>query len=355
MEFGGSALLTLLKGIAALAPFFFQNAAMDRTIEPMAVSSIIMVEDFEGPYGLKVLEDGSLFVADAPRGHVVRFSPALKREGTLGTSDPKEFPHAIAQDATGNFLVPDHRSGWIKRYTGNGTFLGLFTSDAILVGPVHVHADQAGAIFVTDYKAHRVLKFTALGSFAGWIGARTDGAMTEGWTMDGTAKESTTPGGFHQPHMTTTDNAGNIYVVDTGNHRIQKFSPTGKFLGWTGMPQAGSTTNGWASAGLSASTDRLGGFHRPTAVTYAKEENFLIVTDTENNRIVRLGMDGKVEGWLGEDEAGTTAKTWRDAGISRKGSEPGAFTSPFHAELHGEKLYVADTGNKRVQIMTLPR
>ncbi len=355
MEFGGSALLTLLKVIAALAPFFFQNTAVDKTIEPMEDSSVVIVEDFEGPYGLKVLEDGSLFVADAPRGHVVRFSPALKHEGALGTSDPKEFPHAIARDASRNFLVPDHRSGWIKRYDNDGTSLGFFASDIALVGPVHVHIDTAGAIFITDYKAHRILKFQKNGSLVGWIGARTDGNITEGWTMDGTAKESATPSGFYQPHMTATDSAGNIYVVDTGNHRIQKFSPTGKFLGWTGMTEAGDITRSWAKSGLSIPTNMLGGFNRPTAVTYSKEENILIVTDTENNRIVQLGMDGTSKGWLGEDEAGATATSWRDVGVSQKGSQPGAFTSPFHAELHEGKLYVADTGNRRVQIIALPK
>ncbi len=353
MEFGGSALLTFLKSLAALAPFFFQNAAIDRTIEPMAESSIVIVEDFEAPYGLKVFEDGSLFVVDSVRGHVVRFSSALAREGMLGNSDSKEFPHAIARDATGRYLVPDHRNGWIKRYAEDGTLIGVFTSDAALAGPVHAFIDTAGAIFVTDYKAHRVLKFDKNGSFIGWIGERTDGTKTKGWSLEGAARESSAPGGFHQPHMTATDVGGNLYIVDTGNHRIQKFSSQGIFVGWTGMQKEGNVTSDWSAKGLSTATNRLGGFHRPTAITYAEKENSLIVTDTENNRIVQLGMDGKVKGWLGADTAGVTSMMWRGGGISQKGVQPGAFSSPFHAEIFFGKLYVADTGNKRVQIIPL--
>ena len=37
-------------------------------------------------------------------------------------------------------------------------------------------------------------------------------------------------GQFTFPHSLAVDNLGNIYVGDTGNKRIQKFSPNGTFL-----------------------------------------------------------------------------------------------------------------------------
>ena len=37
-------------------------------------------------------------------------------------------------------------------------------------------------------------------------------------------------GRFAFPHSLAVDNLGNIYVGDTGNKRIQKFSPNGTFL-----------------------------------------------------------------------------------------------------------------------------
>ena len=37
-------------------------------------------------------------------------------------------------------------------------------------------------------------------------------------------------GQFSTPHSLAVDNIGNIYVGDTGNKRIQKFSPNGTFI-----------------------------------------------------------------------------------------------------------------------------
>jgi len=37
-------------------------------------------------------------------------------------------------------------------------------------------------------------------------------------------------GQFTNPHSLAVDNIGNIYVGDTGNKRIQKFSPNGTFI-----------------------------------------------------------------------------------------------------------------------------
>jgi DNA-binding beta-propeller fold protein YncE len=37
-------------------------------------------------------------------------------------------------------------------------------------------------------------------------------------------------GGFHSPGGAATDGAGNVYAVDSGNHRIQKFDSAGNFL-----------------------------------------------------------------------------------------------------------------------------
>jgi DNA-binding beta-propeller fold protein YncE len=48
------------------------------------------------------------------------------------------------------------------------------------------------------------------------------------------------PGQFNENHGIDIDSSGNIYVVDTRNYRIQKFSPDGTFIrqwGSTGCGQ----------------------------------------------------------------------------------------------------------------------
>src|SRR5713226_5342947 len=54
-------------------------------------------------------------------------------------------------------------------------------------------------------------------------GAAACGAFVT--TLDGPAG-----GQFDTPYAVATDASGNIFVTDTGNHRIQKFDATGNFV-----------------------------------------------------------------------------------------------------------------------------
>jgi DNA-binding beta-propeller fold protein YncE len=72
----------------------------------------------------------------------------------------------------------------------------------------------------------------------------------------------------------TVDNFGNVYVADTGNHRIQKFNDEGKFIGT------------WGSLG---SDD--GQFRTPKGVAVDAQGN-IYVADTKN----KCGLYGKQQG-----------------------------------------------------------
>ncbi len=355
MEFGSTALMFALIKLLGMKNLWFSDTQV--TVPPM--QQIEVIEGFKGPYGLHVFDDGTLYVADAVGGYAVRYSRDLVRMGTLGSPTDAEFPHFVERDAMNRLLVPDHRNSWIKRYYEDGTFIDMFSTgnaDIALMGPVHVFTNEAGTTFITDYHAHRILKFDPDGTFAGWIGERADESLTDGWTMTGASKESAKPGGFTQPHMVAQDRVGNLYIADTGNHRIQKFSADGKFLGFTGGMNV-SATSGWLKTGTTILGRTVGFFNRPTAITFAKgqtpSEDYLIVADTENERLQRIAMDGNAIGWMGGIEGGGVTMGWESIGLSRIGAELGAFHNPFYAQLFEGKLYVADTGNKRVQIIPL--
>ena len=68
--------------------------------------------------------------------------------------------------------------------------------------------DGSGNVYVADTGNHRIQKFDASGSFL------------TAWTI---------PGGrggdfVHYLYSVATDGSGNVYVADTRNHRIQKFA-----------------------------------------------------------------------------------------------------------------------------------
>ena len=80
---------------------------------------------------------------------------------------------------------------------------------------------------------------------------------------------------FYMPTAVAVDAAGAIYVLDMGNHRVQKFGPDGKYLATYGRQGQGP-----------------GEFYYPAGIA-VDAKGFLYVTDPNNQRIQVLTPDGK--------------------------------------------------------------
>lgn len=80
---------------------------------------------------------------------------------------------------------------------------------------------------------------------------------------------------FYIPVNIVLDAAGNIYVLDSGNHRIQKFDPDGKYFATFGRQGQGP-----------------GEFYYPSWLA-VDAKGFLYVSDPNNQRIQVLTPDGK--------------------------------------------------------------
>ena len=76
-----------------------------------------------------------------------------------------------------------------------------------LIQPSGVATDGSGNVYVADTGDHRIQKFDASGVFLAT------------WGSHGTGN-----GQFDSPTGVATDGSGNVYVADTRNHRIQKFA-----------------------------------------------------------------------------------------------------------------------------------
>ena len=81
------------------------------------------------------------------------------------------------------------------------------------------------------------------------------------------------PGQLLHPRGISLDPSGFIYIADTGNHRVQKFDPEGRFLGEIGG-------FGWEP----------GRFSSPTGLT-AREGLNIYVADSQNRRIQQFDRD----------------------------------------------------------------
>jgi sugar lactone lactonase YvrE len=162
--------------------------------------------------------------------------------------------------------------------------------------PRGLAVDSAGNIFVADTNNDRLQKFSPAGNFLNVIGKRGQG-----------------PGEFVEPGGIAVDPNGNIYVGDVSNKRVQKLKPDGTFVAeWKG-PEGGILPRDIA----------LG------------PDNSIYIADQGNSRIVRFDANGRV------------ALVW-----GTSGSGEGELAGPTSVAVDGKnnRVYVADPTNKRIQV-----
>jgi len=112
-------------------------------------------------------------------------------------------------------------------------------------------------------------------------------------------------GQFHTPHSIATDAAGNVYVADRGNGRIQVFDGTGKFLRIIKIdvpfdPNAQPAIGNKPKLPL-APPNMTSAPGSPWAICITPgPDQVLFSADAYPGRVYKLSLDGKVLGYLGE-------------------------------------------------------
>jgi DNA-binding beta-propeller fold protein YncE len=143
-------------------------------------------------------------------------------------------------------------------------------------------------------------------------------------------------GQLQSPHGIAVAPGGSVYVADSLNHRIVKFKDgefVAQFGAWSGQPPNNDPFSpNW--------NPPAGTFSEPWDVA-AGPDGSVYVADTWNGRIQKFDANGKfvkMWGWLG------------DSGGQAAGKE-GEFYGPRGIAVGQDgRVYVADTGNKRVQV-----
>jgi len=158
-------------------------------------------------------------------------------------------------------------------------------------------------------------------------------------------------GQFDNPHGLAIDSAGNIFVADTGNGRIQKFSPNGAFVtsiasvdpNGVAVDRAGNIYV--AEIGSKHHVRKLG----PDGTSIAKwapdlygprkiaigPDDAIYVVDSGRNRMVKFSPDGQVLASWGSE-----------------GTGDGQFrgVSSVAVDSVNNRVYVADAMNSRIQV-----
>lgn len=141
---------------------------------------------------------------------------------------------------------------------------------------------------------------------------------------------------FFEPRGVAVDSQGNLYVADTWNARIVKYSPTGEWLkSWgSGDQDLGEGRKATITDGTPDGNASVPlGFFGPRGLAI-DEQDRIYIADTGNKRIVVT------------DNEGNFLYQWGFAG-----SQPGAFNEPTGVGVDAEgNVYVSDSWNGRVQV-----
>lgn len=354
---------------------------------------------FYRPRDVTVGSDGAVYVADtshdriavlnATTGACVRVLP-----GTFGS------PRSLASDGSGGLFVAEAHSQRLQHIRNDGTSISRTTVPSGN-GPGQFNAPacvytRGGVVGVCDTFNFAILRFAEAGNLLGYV--------------DSIGGTPPAPGGFNQPFGVAYGPAGEMYVSDMFNHRVQKFAPNGSFeRQWGGFGTAPGqmqfprgisvSPDGQTVVLTNSENDRIdlyrpdGSLIRsvrsigdttgwPHQVVLAPDGTFWLA-DTNRNRVLHLGSTGTV---LGQFTNGGKIKAPRgiamdtsgdlyvsNSGVSRiekysqsglllgtlatPGNGPANVRVPWNLHITGTgtgaRLYVADGNNDRVVVLGL--
>jgi len=213
---------------------------------------------------------------------------------------PSESPAVADPYEAGTITLPADQIFGADRYPP----LGLNAPRAIAAG----HDND---LYIADSRNHRILHVAA------------DGSLLQEWGTFADQQAGDAPiGTFNEPWGVAVGPDGSVYVADTWNHRIQKFTKDGrpvKMWGQYGQPAPEipeSKSSFWGPRGIAVDS-----------------KGRVFVADTGNKRIVVFDGDGNYITEFGS-----------------MGFDPGQFDEPVGVAIAPSgTIYVTDTWNQRIQ------
>jgi DNA-binding beta-propeller fold protein YncE len=226
--------------------------------------------EFTLPYGLDLDKEGNVWVADRGNNRIQKFDPegnfllAFGSEGE-GESEFRELRHVGVDDQLQYLYAVDSDNNRVQKFYINGSFVEAFGTLGNASGefnvPVTVVIDSKGDLFVNERGNERVQKLDSQGSPILMWGSKgpnqsqfchsehlatdkydniyvADPQSDPGCSLEASIKKFDNNGNFitswrvlpagdreADPEHLAVDSAGNVYLSERGNHRIQVYKP----------------------------------------------------------------------------------------------------------------------------------
>ncbi len=265
-------------------------------------NAVGVAAQFNAPFDLAIDNEGIVYVADSAN-HVVRMITTEGEVSTFAGSGEVGHGDGSALEATFSTLT-----GIAIDLYGN-----IYVADSVEMDP---HPMRVRVISIDR-------DVTTLA-----------GSLEAGY-KDGVGIDAR----FKVPAKLAVDSDGYIFVADTNNHRIRRIDPDGTVITIAGKPETGYAA-GYVDG--SASESR---FNSPRGIAVDEEGN-VYVADSGNHVIRIITPDGQVSTLAGDNEPGYVDAIGKNA----------RFSFPSDVAVDGQgNVYVADTANHRIRIITQDR
>ena len=258
-----------------------------------------------------------------PQSYPLCTSYSGAMEWTLGPRDGMKDIYVWCKDGEGNISEPSAVNILLTSYEFIKKWGQMGSGELEFIAPSAIAYSPNGGFYIVDTDNHRVQRFDK------------DFNFVKQWGGKGKVE-----GKFYYPRGIAVDPSGIIYVVDSGNNRIQKFDAEGNFIAQWGnvltnvekkKPGEWSYIDG-NETDFSTTGNSEVDFYDPLNVAIDSKGDILVV-DSGNHRIKRYDKDGKL------------LSAW---GVN--GSLDGMLHYPCGIAVDdSQAVYVSDMGNNRIQ------